>query len=1110
MHAQLQEATSKTERYRSQLNKRLLERGQKELPFFQALGAHGNKLIAFHEEILLCQQALQSSVNKLNFDAWMLLNADERSRELEDQKLEQEAIRQQMAKMRKRSTKDAAESIEHYRAPRRSKCVSNQILNASRIILHLNEEEVISVKHLKSLAQVDPQHSLTAEDLELLAPLIHSESFALDRASVKFASCSVLQPDHAGYVGWLLACFLEALFHYAASIQERTAQRRKRHTVARQESHSRYMQAVHHETAGRSRSKSPSNSKSPPNFKSRSLSNSKLPPNFKRQWEALPLSATELQLLEEDEELNEQDAIISLRSELAVSEVNMLTIQQKLDDAVARKLRIMADTLRLRSAMRLGTDAINWIQEQQQTFQEDEPKEAQTSAASVLPKGRTAVSRWKKPGDNSRTPTPQSSNPVAQMAAAVRKVAVEASLIACMLVYCPPLAEDKRERLLDDVWLAAIASGLIKSQASPSLVNQPPLSVRSMQSAGGNKKSVSTGLTQAAADKAILDATPRIQSGHALVNEITRLYWQRVVVDQNIVVSCQMLTFAAAIPFILDPHGVAIEWLRSMSHQWSANDSALHGRPQSYRICLWDQNCDILQTKPEVSDMSRHAKQTMTSCEASIKNLPRALQMLALAAEEGLVALLHDVDSLTALNQLPQDLLLPHHRRPYDVHDAHNRSFQRSTSVKNNLYRMDDIHGGGKTRRKHIDVCLGEGFEKVMLDEGFRLVLVSNARTMPPGIMGIKDVNVIAFDLSRASVHNLLLNRVVRLENASLASKIDSFSLELAQISLHLSSLDDQLLMFLSSSDGELITDSGEMSQLSTIRKMQQKAMEEQSIVRERLDAERRNEHQFQLLAAAAGEVYQVVCKLMQDSGDKQFRVGLPVIEAVISQTLLSPERADGPDRLAQAAASIRSALHRTISLGLEQHQRRVLTVQLCMHHMGSTGMLSQEEVLMLIALCTHRKGPVQAANVALEAQREREAEGSIERDREREREQEREEESSERPKSPKAAHSRTGTPFGRTGSDILGQSKPKAATPQLETITPEHAVKRRPHDAKTIPDIDLHKTEQPQVLAWLDPVVWDELLQLSLVWQTLAKLPTALHNEVSIFLGDLQSGGRS
>jgi hypothetical protein len=154
VHGQLQEATSKTERYRSQLNKRLLERGQKELPFFQALGAHGNKLIAFHEEILLCQQALQSSVNKLNFDAWMLLNADERSRELEDQNLEereQEASMQQMAKMRKRTTRDAAESLEHCRAPRRSKCVSNQILDASRIILHLNEEEVISVKHLKRL-----------------------------------------------------------------------------------------------------------------------------------------------------------------------------------------------------------------------------------------------------------------------------------------------------------------------------------------------------------------------------------------------------------------------------------------------------------------------------------------------------------------------------------------------------------------------------------------------------------------------------------------------------------------------------------------------------------------------------------------------------------------------------------------------------------------------------------------------------------------------------------------------------------------------------------------------------------------------------------------------
>ena len=66
--------------------------------------------------------------------------------------------------------------------------------------------------------------------------------------------------------------------------------------------------------------------------------------------------------------------------------------------------------------------------------------------------------------------------------------------------------------------------------------------------------------------------------------------------------------------------------------------------------------------------------------------------------------------------------------------------------------------------------------------------------------------------------------------------------------------------------------------------------------------------------------------------------------------------------------------------------------------------------------------------------------------------------------------------------------------------MTPEQAVKRRPQDAKTMPDIDLHKTEQPQVLTWLDPGVWNELLQLSLVWPTLAKLPTALHDEVLIF----------
>ena len=52
--------------------------------------------------------------------------------------------------------------------------------------------------------------------------------------------------------------------------------------------------------------------------------------------------------------------ILQLRAEVRVLEKGMRQIQTRLDDAYARKIKIMAETLRLRSAMRMGRDAINW------------------------------------------------------------------------------------------------------------------------------------------------------------------------------------------------------------------------------------------------------------------------------------------------------------------------------------------------------------------------------------------------------------------------------------------------------------------------------------------------------------------------------------------------------------------------------------------------------------------------------------------------------------------------------------------------------------------------------------------------------------------------------
>ena len=62
--------------------------------------------------------------------------------------------------------------------------------------------------------------------------------------------------------------------------------------------------------------------------------------------------------MEETKRQEAESNIIRLRTELNVSERRMRQIEDRLDNAMQRKHRILVDTMRFRSAMRVGRETI--------------------------------------------------------------------------------------------------------------------------------------------------------------------------------------------------------------------------------------------------------------------------------------------------------------------------------------------------------------------------------------------------------------------------------------------------------------------------------------------------------------------------------------------------------------------------------------------------------------------------------------------------------------------------------------------------------------------------------------------------------------------------------
>jgi hypothetical protein len=577
------------------------------------------------------------------------------------------------------------------------------------------------------------------------------------------------------------------------------------------------------------------------------------------------------------------------------------------------------------------------------------------------------------------------------LAAAIRRVAAEASLLACLLVYCGPLPTHARDKLLGEVQRAAVSAGFLDDAFTSTAPTTPE--------------------------------TRRLNVEHALIDELNYQLWNRVVLDAGwpVLCSCQILTFGSSTPLLLDRHGFGIRWLRSMSCMWSRTGvdntcPGAYGRPSSGLIPLsWRTSGDF--------ENKQHAKSSKSGIlEASITNWAQALKVLTLAGEQGLVAVLHDVDSLRLLHQVPSQLLLPESRRTYspDALDTQSKAtvpvpqssgvaesppaprgggvwqakshligglakaalftaaakkptptVSRNSGAKlvrrdNNSAQKIEMTAMSPKRRKSMNVFLGNEEEGTILvvDEAFRLVLSTNLSEVPPGLLSVKDLAVVNFDLSN-SLDTILLHRVVQIEDASLRKELDKLRMEGAAAALDLSSMQQQVLLFLSSSDGLLLTDSNEMSKLLVLKKDHQRIQYSATLARESLDICIRSEQQFRLLAVAASEIHQVLAKLAQELNDGSFFWGVSVLMSIMERSLSGTQRTS-LDRLAQACATMRLELHRTICLGLKLHQQRLFTVELAFARMQSCGQNSIEEVLMLKALCSHNKEYISAASAGL------------------------------------------------------------------------------------------------------------------------------------------------
>lgn len=349
----LQEATSNTEKVRILLLKCLQARGERESAFFDGLELTRVEIVGSHERVLLCQSVLRTEVTQLNFDDWFLhvrAEREEKKNHLFEERTDLGLDdRRPLSSPSKKEDVNVSFSVGSRRLP-------DLIIEAVFLLLHKQLESVafmrtevraLTCSDVYMIAALD-LHSISAEQLELVAPLVESDFFIQGVEEFKHRTVAALRQDDVGYVhyvGNVLCVFLESLFQYS-SLHNLAEQGRKRKlrlaAMPRQKP-----QGLRFKRTG-------------------SLGSTPLAAAIGKSTTSTLLQTTGGNinyLLEEAErqEAERQEAesnIIRLRTELSVSERRMRQIEGRLDNAMQRKHRILVDTMRFRSAMRVGREAI--------------------------------------------------------------------------------------------------------------------------------------------------------------------------------------------------------------------------------------------------------------------------------------------------------------------------------------------------------------------------------------------------------------------------------------------------------------------------------------------------------------------------------------------------------------------------------------------------------------------------------------------------------------------------------------------------------------------------------------------------------------------------------
>jgi len=364
----LQEATSNTEKIRNQLLKCLQARGERESTFFDGLEFAREEIIGSHERVLLCQSVLRTEVTQLNFDDWYMHVRAERE-ETKNLLFERTDLGSS-----KKEDVNASFSLGSRRLP-------DLIIEATFLLLHKQLESVAFMRtEVRALTCSDVYmiagldlHSISAEQLELVAPLVESDVFIQGVEEFKHRTVAALRQDDVGYVhyvGNVLCVFLESLVQYS-SLHNLAEQGRKRKlrlaAMPRQKPQglrfkrtgtlgSTPLAAIGKsttstllQTTGGKGNYSPPASM-PPSTMNMQSSDS--------EAQRSDQTSERLHLLEEAERQEAESNIIRLRTELNVSERRMRQIEDRLDNAMQRKHRILVDTMRFRSAMRVGRETI--------------------------------------------------------------------------------------------------------------------------------------------------------------------------------------------------------------------------------------------------------------------------------------------------------------------------------------------------------------------------------------------------------------------------------------------------------------------------------------------------------------------------------------------------------------------------------------------------------------------------------------------------------------------------------------------------------------------------------------------------------------------------------